>query len=105
MWVYPAVSPGCLFVMVDAATSLTQLIQKLLIYRGNRDVICRVFPPGPTKRAYTIILEKERHREQFFLDSKKVGQFARTGMELYVLTEIRVAFRNLDKLNRRKSSR
>lgn len=105
MWVHPAASQGRLFVMVDAATSLTQLIQKLLIYRGNRDVICRVFPPGPTKRTYTVILEKERHREQFFLDSKKVGQFAKTGIELYVLTEIRVAFRNLDKLERRRSSR
>lgn len=105
MLVHPADSQGRLFVMVDAATSLTQLIQKLLIYRGNRDVICRVFPPGPTKRTYTVILEKDRHREQFFLDSKKVGQFARTGIELYVLTEIRVAFRNLEKLNRRKSSR
>ncbi len=95
-------TPVC---MVDAATSLTQLIEKLLIYRGNRNVICRVFPPGPTKRTYSVILEKDRHREQFFLDSKKVGQFARTGIELYVPTEIRVAFRNLDKLDRRKSSR
>lgn len=91
--------------MVDAATSLTQLIEKLLLYRGIRNVICRVFPPGPTKHTYSVILEKDRHREQFFLDSKKVAQFARTGMELYVLTEIRLAFRNLDKLERRKSSR
>ncbi len=105
MWVHPAASQGRLFFMVDATTSLTQLIQKLLIYRGKRNVICRVFPPGPTKRTYTVILEKDRHREQFFLDSKKVGQFAKTGIELYVLTEIRVAFRNLDKLERRRSSR
>ncbi len=91
--------------MVDASTSLTQLIQKLLIYRGNRDVNCRVFPPTPGHRSYTIILEKDRHREQLFMDAKKVEQFAKTGIELYVLTDIRVAFRNLDRLERRKPSR
>ena len=91
--------------MVDATTRLTQLIQKLLLYRGSRDVICRVFPPGPTQRSYSVILEKGQHREQFFLDSTKVGQFAKTGIDLYVLTEIRVAFRNLDRLERRRSSR
>ena len=91
--------------MIDASTSLTRLIEKLLIYRGIRNVTCRVFSPSPGQRAYSVILEKDRHREQFFLDSKKVGQYAKTGIELYVLTEIRIAFRNLDKFSRRRTSR
>jgi len=91
--------------MVDASKSLTQLIEKLLLYRGNRNVNCRVFAPRSGMHSYSIILEKDQLREQFFLDAKKVEQFARTGVELYVLTEIRVAMRNLDKLIRRKPSR
>ena len=93
---------GC---AADASEHMSQFIKKLLVLRGARNVICRVFPPSPGQRAYLIILERDRVREQFYLNPKFGAALGNVGLELAAQTEIRTALHNLDRLSRRKASR
>ena len=83
---------------------MSQFIKKLLMLRGARNVICRVFPPTPGQRAYLIILERDRVREQFFLRPAHGAAFGSTGLDVAMQTEVRTALHNLDRLSRRKAS-
>lgn len=83
---------------MDASAALSQLIEKLLLHRGKRDFSCRVYPPAAGLRSYSVVLEGNRIREQFFLEPHRVEQFALTGNEQYVLTDVRTALRNLERL-------
>ncbi|MBI4458851.1 MAG: hypothetical protein HY648_02180 [Acidobacteria bacterium] len=83
--------------MADASTKLTHYIEKLLLFRGRREVTCRVYPPASSLRFYSVILEGPQLREQFSLDARQVEHFAETGDEQYVLTEIRSALRSLER--------
>ena len=93
---------GC---AAGASEHMSQFIKKLLLLRGARDVICRVFAPSSGQRAYLIILERDRVREQFFLSPKFGGALGSAGLELAAQTEIRTALHNLDRLSRRKANR
>lgn len=88
-----------------ASEQMSQLIKKLLMLRGVRNVICRVFPPSSGQRAYLIILERDRVREQFYLRPGNGAAFGSQGLELAVTAEIRTALHNLDRLGRRKALR
>ncbi|MBI3894632.1 MAG: hypothetical protein HY313_01740 [Acidobacteria bacterium] len=92
--------------MPDASVSVMQFIEKLLLFRGARDISCRVYPPAANLRTYSVILEGHQYREQFYLDARQVEEFAKTGEERYILTEVRAALRNLEKqIIKRKASR
>jgi hypothetical protein len=90
----------------DFSVNLRQLIEKLLIRRGLRNVTCRVFPPSVGSHLYSVLLEERGVREQFFIENAHVQRFGETGNEQDVLTDIRAALRNLDRLvAKRKSAR
>jgi len=88
-----------------ASEQMSQLIKKLLMLRGARNVICRVFPPSSGQRAYVVILERDRVREQFLLSPRNGAGPGSQGLEMAMQTEIRTALHNLDRLDRRKASR
>jgi hypothetical protein len=69
-----------------------------------RGASCRVFPPGSGGRAYSVILEENRVREQFFVNPADVDEFIRTGNEQFVLQEIRFGVRNLDRMAKKKTT-
>lgn len=83
--------------MAHYGENLRMLIEKLLMYRGRRFTTCRVFPPSPGSRVYSLILEESGIREQFYLDAMHVEQFAKTGNDQQIMTDIRAALRNLDR--------
>ena len=89
----------------DASERMSQFVKKLLILRGARNVICRVFAPNAGQRGYLIILERDGVREQFYLNPKYGAALGNVGLELAAQTEIRTALHNLDRLNRRKANR
>ena len=93
---------GC---AADASEQMGHFIKKLLVLRGARNVICRVFAPNSGQRAYVIILEKDGVREQFYLSPKHGTASGSAGLELAVQTEIRAALRNLDRLSKRRANR
>ena len=93
---------GC---AADASEHMSQFIKKLLVLRGARNVICRVFAPSSGQRAYLIILEKDRVREQFYLTPKFGAACGGAGFELAVQSDIRTALHNLDRLSKRKANR
>jgi len=76
-----------------------------LILRGARNVLCRVFPPSSGQRAYLIILERDRVREQFLLSPRIGAGLGSQGLELAVQTEVRTALHNLDRLAKRRAFR
>ncbi|OFV97345.1 MAG: hypothetical protein A3F68_07320 [Acidobacteria bacterium RIFCSPLOWO2_12_FULL_54_10] len=88
-------------------TLLAQYIEKMLLYRSRRDVRSRVFAPAAGGRNYSVILETSEHREQINLDARQIEQFAKTGADQYIVSEIRAALRSLDKrvLKRNSSDR
>ena len=90
--------------MSDASKSLSQYIEKLLFHRGKRDIKCRVYPPAGNLRTYSIILEGRQFREQFFLDARHVEEFAKGGNDQSILTELRTAFRNVEKRTTKRNS-
>ena len=90
--------------MPDFSGNLRQLIEKLLIHRGRRNARCRVFPPSPGLRSYSVILEEAGIREQFYVQNSNVERFAESGNEQYVLTDVRSGIRNLDRLVTKKKT-
>ena len=90
--------------MPDYCHSLRRVVEKMLIHRGRRNATCRVFPPASGTRTYSVVLEESQVREQFFLDPGQVEQFAKTGNEQYVLTDVRSGVRNLDRLVTKKKT-
>ena len=88
-----------------ASEQMSQLIKKLLMLRGARNVICRVFPPSSGQRAYVVILERDRVREQFLLSPRIGAGLGSQGLELAVQTEVRTALHNLDRLAKRRAFR
>ena len=93
--------------MPDLTGNLRQLVEKMLIRRGQRNATCRVFQPsGGMGRNYSVVLEEAGIREQFFLDVSDVERFVETGNEQFILGEIRTGLRNLERLvNKKKSAR
>ena len=92
--------------MLSVSTAISQFIEKFLLYRGRRSTTCRVYAPTGGMRTYSVFLEEDRLREQFYLDPTRAEEILTTGNEQYVLTEVRSALRNLDKqLLKRKSAR
>ena len=90
--------------MPGESEALRQLTEKMLLRRGRRSAICRVYPPGGAGSIYTLILEDSGIREQFFMDVAQVKKFVETGNEQFVLHEIRTAVRNLDRLVTKKNT-
>ena len=93
---------GC---AAGASEHRSQFIKKLLLLRSAWNVICRVFAPNSRQRAYLIILEKDRVREQFYRTPKFGAAIGSAGIELAVQTEIRTALHNLDRLSKRRANR
>ena len=93
---------GC---AADASEKMSQFIKKLLVLRGARNVICRVFAPTSGQRNWSIILERDGVREQFSLNPKHGAATGGAGLELAAQTEIRTALHNLDRLSRRRANR
>ena len=81
---------------------LSKHIGKLLLFRGARDVRCKVFRPMGGGGTYPAMLEKGAVSEQFFLNAKDVDLFARTGTDINLSTEVRTALRSLDRRYQRK---
>jgi hypothetical protein len=81
---------------------LSKYIGKLLLFRGARDVTCKVFPPTGNGGAYPAMLEKGAISEQFFLNPRDVDLFARTGSDINLSSEVRTALRNLDRRYQKK---
>jgi hypothetical protein len=81
---------------------LSKHIGKLLMFRGARDVKCKVFRPTGGGGAYPAMLEKGAVSEQFFLPAKDVDLFARTGTDINLSSEVRTALKNLDRRYQRK---
>ena len=67
--------------------------------------VCRAFAPTGGARAYTIVLEYNRNREQIFLDSSTVAQFERTGHDQLILNAIRTAIHNLERMEKKADNR
>ena len=92
--------------MSDLSGNLRQLIEKMLIRRGQRNASCKVFAPGGMARNYSVVLEEAGIREQFFLDGSDVERFVETSNEQFIMADIRTGIRNLERLvNKRKSAR
>lgn len=90
--------------MTDYSEKIRHLIEKLLIHKGRRGVVVRVFPPGGGVRTYSVVLEEARSREQLFLDGSHVEHYGRTGNEQYVLNSIRAAIHNLDRMQKKREA-
>ena len=91
--------------MPSVSVSLSQYIEKMLLLRGKRGVKCRIYPPTGSLRTYSVLLEGAQLREQFSLDARLVEQFATTGDDQSVRTEVRTALHNLERrLSKRKSA-
>jgi len=90
--------------MMDYSAKIRTLIEKLLIHKGRRGVVVRVFPPGGGARTYSVVLEEHRSREQLYLDGSHVEHYGRTGNEQYVLNSIRAAIHNLDRMQKKRES-
>jgi len=82
--------------------TLSKYIGKLLMFRGARDVTCKVFRPTGGGGAYPAMLEKGAVSEQFFLNAKDVDLFTRTGTDINLSSEVRTALRNLDRRYQKK---
>ena len=82
--------------------TLCKYIGKVLLFRGARDVTCKVFRPSGPGGPYPAMLEKGAVSEQFFLNARDVDMFARTGTEINLTTEVRTALRNLDRRYQKK---
>ena len=76
---------------------LCKYIGKILLFRGARDVKCKVFRPSGNAGAYPAMLEKGAISEQFYLNAKDVDLFTRTGADANLSGEVRSALRNLDR--------
>ena len=81
---------------------LSKYISRLLLFRGARDVTCKVFRPTGGAGPYPAMLEKGAISEQFFLNAKDVDLFTRTGADANLSTEVRTALRNLDRRYQKK---
>ena len=81
---------------------LSKYIGKLLMFRGARDVTCKVFRPSGGGGPYPALLEKGAVSEQFFLNARDVDLFTRTGTEINVSAEVRMALRNLERRYQKK---
>lgn len=81
---------------------LSKYIGKILLFRGARDVKCKVFRPTGSGASYPAMLEKGTISEQFFLNAKDVDLFTRTGTDINLSTEVRTALRNLDRRYQKK---
>lgn len=81
---------------------LARHIGKMLLFRGARDVKCKVFRPSGHGGAYQAMLEKGAISEQFYLNARDVDLFARTGADMNLTSEVRTALRNLDRRYQRK---
>jgi len=82
--------------------TLSKYIGKLLLFRGARDVKCKVFRPTGNGGSYPAMLEKGAISEQFFLNAKDVDLFTRTGADINLSSEVRTALRNLDRRYQKK---
>ena len=61
---------------------LSKYIGKIVLFRGARDVTCKVFRPTGNGGAYPAMLEKEGISEQFSLNAKDVDPYTRTGADI-----------------------
>ena len=89
---------------MNVAESLSLLIEKFLLHRSRRDITCRVYSPSGNLRTYSVILEGNRVRQQFYLETNRAEQYAQTGNEQYVLNEARTALRNLERMEMKRNS-
>ena len=81
---------------------MSKYIDRMLMMRGARDVTCRVYRPSAPGNPYPAMLEKGAVSEQFYLNYRDVDVFTRTGTEVSVSTEVRMALRNLDRRYQKK---
>ena len=81
---------------------LCKYIGKILLFRGARDVKCKVFRPTGSGGGYPAMLEKGAVSEQFVLNAKDVDLFTRNGTDINLSTEVRTALRNLDRRYQKK---
>lgn len=91
--------------MSSVVDQLRIAVEKLSLHKGKRGLVCRVFAPSAAGRAYSIVLEYNRLREQIFLDSSTVSQFERTGNEQLILNSIRTAMHNLERMEKKADRR
>ena len=92
--------------MADYSERVRLLVEKLLLHRGRRHATCRVFPPSPGARTYSVLLEESQVREQFYVETSQIEQFVKTGNDRYILSSVRGAFHNLDRqVLKKKASR
>jgi hypothetical protein len=91
--------------MSNVVDKLRIVVEKLALHKGKRGLVCRVFAPSAGARAYSIVLEYNRNREQIYLDSSTVAQFDRTGNDQLILNSIRTAIHNLERLEKKADSR
>lgn len=81
---------------------LSRHISKMLLFRGARDVTCKVFKPAGHGGAYQALLAKGAVSEQFYLNARDVDLFTRTGADVNLSCEVRSALRNLDRRYQKK---
>ncbi len=81
---------------------LSKYIGKILLFRGARDVTCKVFRPTGNGGSYPAMLERGAISEQFSLNAKDVDLFTRTGADVNLSSDVRTAIRNLDRRYQKK---
>ena len=91
--------------MSTVVDKLRVAVERLALHKGKRGMVCRVFAPAAGGRAYSIVLEYNRNREQIFLDAGTVAQFDRTGNEQLILNSIRTAIHNLERVAKKTENR
>ena len=90
--------------MSTPTEKLRTLVEKMAMHKGKRGMTCRVFAPSAGARTYTVILEYNRLREQFFLDGAAVSQFDRTGNDQVVQNAIRTALHNIERMGKKSEA-
>lgn len=91
--------------MSSVVDKLRILVEKHSLHKGKRGLVCRVFAPAAGGRAYTVVLEYNRVREQIYLDGGIVAQYDRTGNEQLILNSIRTAMHNIERMEKKNESR